>query len=504
MKKSVVATILASVLTFGVLGTGCQIHASFDSLIPEEYGAWENNYIYHGMVRSKTTGEDGEPLISHVVTDEKTYSVAACTDSVAIGDELYWCLTLSDGAEMEYALVSFDVKTKKEKTLMLNNSYQDEEGVTHFYHPYAIERVYEDSLLLQGQHEQITMDEYGQPQTSYFSAYFKIAYDGEFLGEIAYNTAGYSRVSDDYFVKTVTNSQTEEVTLYYITWEMEEGLPICTFDNAEVYVEYDFVEKGGSQGFLLKTYGLVDDTAPENYLGEKLKKVEFFNLKHKELVPLYEGDSYVEWVEIPENEYFITYEYETITYKQKGGLFETPTEYTVSLKKNCTVSRIEYAASSVTLKTAYTFDKSMGLQTVKGVAGSKDLYVAMEWYENAAGCKKGGRQFKQYKVNLDNGKLETLKQEEWNESSTVCYGSYALENGVTCGDYAYYIERIKLTTVNDKTTYAYRLQRYNSKNKKTDVMQLWKGSGSAEGEKYCQMMWRNNGGDMDDFIVRNY
>ena len=509
MKKSVMATILAGVLTFGVLGTSCQIHRNFDSLIPEEYGAWENYYIYHGNVRSKTTGEGGEYLVTSVTADGTDYTVSSCADSAILGDDIYLCLNLSasldGGMETKNGLVKYNVERKTHEVLMLDASYPMEDGVTHIYRPYAIERVYEDGkLLLQGQREEITVDEYGAEQTTYQNAYFKIDGDGQLLEEIAYNTSGYTRVSDDYFTKTVGNSQTEEVTLYYITWGMEEGLPVCTYDNAEVYVECEFIDRNGAQGFLLKTYGLEDETAPENYYGEKLKKIEFFNLKKDELVSVYEGDSYVEWVELPENEYFITYEYETVKYQQKSGVFETPKEYTVTMKANCVARHIVYSENQVSMKTAYAFEKGQGLQSVKGVAGGKDMYVAVEWYENAAGCKTGGRQMQQYKLNLADGRLVKLSSEEWSESSTVCYGSYALADGVSCGDYAYYIERIKLNTVYDKTTYAYRLQRYNEKDETTDVMQLWKGSGSAEGEKYCEMMWKNNGGDMDDFLVRNF
>ena len=63
MKKKMMA-VTAGLLACCTLGAGCQIHRSFSSLVPEQYGAWDNYYVYHGNVRSKTTGEDGEYLVS--------------------------------------------------------------------------------------------------------------------------------------------------------------------------------------------------------------------------------------------------------------------------------------------------------------------------------------------------------------------------------------------------------------------------------------------------------
>lgn len=504
MKKSVIATMLASVFAFGVIGTGCQIHRSFDSLVPEEYGAWENYYIYHGNVRSKTTGEDGEPLFSHIVTDDKIYSVASCADSAAIGDVLYLCFTLSDGTNMEHAIVSYNVKTKAEKTLMLNYSHQDDAGVTHVYHPYAIERVYEDGrILLQGQHEQITVDESGQEKIEYSTAFFTVDYDGKFLEEISFAWYGYTRVSEDYFTSTIASTHTQEASIYYATWGMEQPQLIATVDNSgTTRTETQFVDKEGVKGFLLTSY--LPEKTEQGTKEERLQKIEFFDIATNRLTTVYEGNDYTVWVEIPDNEYFYTYEYQTVTYTQKGGLFETPQQYTATYKQNCVLHQVVYSTSGVTVEKVHAFEEHQGVNTIRGIEDRAYCYASVEWYESASGCKKGGYQGQQYKINLKDGKSTKLDGKEWNASATVCYGSYALKNSSSYGGYAYYIERIALTTVYDNTTYAYRLQRYDAESKKTEVMQLWQGNGSQEGEKYCEMMWKNNGGDFSDFIVRDY
>lgn len=496
MKKKMMMT-MAGALAFCMFGAGCQIHQSFDNLVPEEYGAWDNYYIYHGNVRSRTTGEMGEYLVKDVVVDGQTCVVSGCADSQIVEDTIYLCLNLEIG---KACLVAYDVENAAQELLMVEHSYQPEEGVTYIYQPYSIEKVYEnDGILLYGQRQTLTVDEYGMEQTGYQSVYFTIDYDGTFKEEVLFAGYDYSRISDEYYTKLEISSATNEATLYYITFGMEEGVEVCTFDNDEVYVEYEFVEKNGVKGLLLKTYKLADGTAVETYQGERLSKVEFYNLDTNKLTSLYQGDKYVEWVEIPNGEYFITYEYEKVKYMVKGGFFETATEQEGVLKSDGAVYQIAYSTGEVKAVEKYTFD-GMGLQSVRGAANG-ELYLALEWYESAAGCSNGGYQSKTYKLSLNKDGPQEIKQEEYNKAKDVCA---AWATDVVCGDYAYYIEKVALTTINNRTTYAYRLMRYNLKNNEADVMQLWKGGSSDEQENYCEMMWRNNGGDMDDFIVRNF
>lgn len=496
MKKKVTA-VTAGVLAFCVLGAGCQIHRSFDSLVPEEYGAWENYYIYHGNVRSRTTGEMGEYLVDDVVVDGETHVVSGCADSEIVGDTIYLCLNLQVGKD---CLVAYDVEDSSYKLLMTEYTCAPEEGVTYTYRPYAIEKVYDNGdILLGGQREERTVNEQGIEQTNYQSVYFTIYHDGAFKEEIPFAGYDYSRIGAGYFTKLVTGADGEDMTLYYMALGMDEGVEVCAFDNGEVYVEYDFVDKNGVQGLLLKTYALEDETSIETYVGERLQKVEFFNFKTNSLVSLYQGNAYVEWVGIPNNEYFITYEYEKVNYTTKDGFFDTPTEQEGVLKSGGTVYQIVYSTEQVKAVEKYTFD-GMGLQSVRGVANG-ELYIALEWYENAVGCKSGGYQSQVYKLGLNMGEPQKIKQEEYNQAKEICAGWTA---NVACGDYTYYIERVALSTVNGNTSYAYRLMRYNVKEQTTDVMQLWKGTGSHEQEKYCQMMWRNNGGGLDEFIVKPF
>ena len=507
MKK--LGTILTGLLAFCMLGCGCTIHQSFGNLVPEEYGAWENHYIYHGNVRSKTTGEDAELLVSNVEWAGENCAVVTCVDSAIVGDELYLCLSLdmpeTGGKTQENALVKYNVSTKAQDTLMVNYTVQPEDGVTDVYHIYSIESASETGLILYGQRETLTLDENGVQQTGYNSTYFKVTPDGEFVEEVVIgNDYGYARVHDDYYLKTISPSEGTLQTVVYMTWGMEEGVPICTYDNADYYVETEFVEKNGVQGFLMKTYAL-ESGAPDTYYGDKLRKVEFFDVSVNEATTLYEGNTYVEWVKIPNSEYFITYDVETVSYTYRHGYFKPLTDASATLRKNCVLQRIVYTAEGVRAEVAYTFEEGLGLKSVAGVAGSL-LYIDFEWYESVAGCKNGGYQTQAYQVKTssDGEKMKKVDSEDWHNAKNICYGVYMIENGASCGQYTYYIERTKLTTVFNSTSYAYSLKRYNVESGETEVMQLWSSNGTQEGEKYCALMWRDNGGAYDDFIVRKH
>lgn len=508
--KKFLTTAAAGLLAFCALGSGCAIHQSFSNLVPEEYGAWENYYIYHGNVRSQTTGENAELLVETVEIDGEEYSVENCADSNIFGDTIYMCLNLevpNTGGKLQIgALVKYDIKTKEQALLMAEYRCETgEDGLVYEYNPYSVEMVAEEGLVVYGQRATMRVGADAEERIASETVYFSVGLDGTFVGELATNPYGYIQMAEGQFLQTVTSSTSSDVTLTYLTWGMEEGVPIYTYDNDKVYVETEFVDEG-ARGFLLKTYALEELGAPENYYEDKLRKVEFFDLSTMTLTSLYEGNTYVEWVRIPENRYFITYDYEAVSYQYRDGLFKPVTDGSVTIKKNCVVYRIDYAANGVSADVAYTFDEKYGLSNAVGVDALKNLYVQLEWYENAGGFNNGGRQAQAYKVEVGgaNGRMSAVEDEEWRNAWNVCHGSYQTEVGVCFGQYAYYIETVKLNTVLDRTSYAYRLYRYDTSIKKTEVMQLWASTDGYEGEKYCRLMWKENGGSISEFAVRDY
>jgi len=496
MKKSFTA-IMAGILTCCMLGVGC----NFSSIVPEEFGEWESNYIYRGNVRSKTTGENGETLVTQVTKGDKTYAVLSCADYAFVGDDIYMCLNLNTpDFNMTQAIVKYNVKDKTQENIVLENTYTPEEGLTWVYQAYSIEQTFDDYMLVYGHRAGTQEKENGEIENTSVSLYYKIGYDGSLVEAESFDFAGYTRASDNYFTKT--DYQNDVTSLYCITWDMEEPTYVCDLANG---MTYQFIEKNGAAGVLLMQWG---EETENTYYGKKLQKIQFFNVKNGEMKTLFEGDTLMQWVEIPTDEYFYTFTYETVTYQTRDHFFDEPTEGTTQMAKNCVLYQIEYSENGATLKIAQTFDKDRNFTRIKGVEvanGKRTAYVLANWYESPVGCSNGGYKEQAYKVDLNSGELTKIKTDVYNTSEDICYGAYALTDGVACGTYSYYLQRKVYSKIGKLEQAGYLLKRYNAQNGKTDAMQVWKDSSTSDAEeKYCHQMWKAMGGDIYSFIVRNY
>ena len=75
MRRKIIKSAISILLSVTFLGlaittfSGCEQVSDF---IPEAYGEWDGNYVYRENYRSKTTGEDGEVLVSEVVDEGVT------------------------------------------------------------------------------------------------------------------------------------------------------------------------------------------------------------------------------------------------------------------------------------------------------------------------------------------------------------------------------------------------------------------------------------------------
>ena len=489
------ALILAMVTALGVLGSACQ---SFSSLIPEEYGAWENYYIYRGNVRSKTTGEGGEWLVTSLEYDGKLYDVNDCVDYEIFGDDIYMCLSLSLAHSLDSAweksIVRYNIEEKSQELLQFKREFTDLEQVTWQYEPYTIEKVFDDEILLYGSRRAVTAVGNGElAYGEYHNLYYTIDLDGNIKEGVSFDYSDWSRVGEDYWTKTDYQDNLYRFT--YRTWDTEDPIVICEgYDKA-----ITFVEKNGVMGFLVTTT-TIDEM--ESY-GGRISALEFFNVKTNTLVLLWTGSD-LEWVKVPEYEYFM----ETTTMKVDYIEWE---DYVKKVKKsthirgNCKLWKIVYGSDGVRVESIHQFDKDKDFSRPLGVGDGK-LYVDARWYSSASGCRDGGYNHKYYELDLQTKQSKSLKDyDEYRTMDDVCYAENALHsNGVTCGEYVYYIQRedySKGLMMGNGT--AFLLKRYHLPTEKIETLQLWSGKYySATGEKCCSEMWKTGGGSIDDFIVR--
>lgn len=496
MKRKVLSW-LGLLLAGSIVLSSCE---SFSDLTPEEYGVWENHYIYRGNVRSKTTGEDAEKLVSSVSYGETDYEVSYCNDYTIRENDIYMCLTLNaPNGEFAKGIVKYNAENKTQENVFFRYEHIPTEGVTWVYEADYIEHAFPDIMLVYGTRTETSTDANGVPKTETRNLYYTIDYTGNLVEAESFYYLGYTKVSENYYTKT--DYKDGKMSLYYLTWGMDEPRQVCDLDETQnVWKKTAFVEKNGVAGVLIAHYDL---TETDQEHGNKLLKIEFFNAKTNATTLLFEGNTFVKWLEVPENEYFLTFTNKEITYSQKDGFLKPTTEHTTTVRQDCTLYKIDYANDTVSLKKDFTFESNKDFYAIQGIKDGT-AYADCFWYETAAGCKKGGSQSQSYAIDIDDGKYKKIQSDELKASGDECFEYYALQNCPSFGEYAYYLQRKSYQTLN-KTNYAYLLKRHNRSSKKTDVMQIWKSSGgNDQEEKYCQDMWKLTGGDIYEFIVRDY
>ena len=205
MKKKVISIVLAVLM--GLTLIGCQ---SFEDLVPEEYGEWDGTYIYRANGRSKTTGEDYETLVQQVTVGETIYNVMGCRDYAIAGDSMYLCLELSaNNAEFTTGLVYYDIRSKTSAPLVVEKEVEiAEERTKYIYKPYAIEKLYEDKILLSGQRQALTFDEDGNVlENAQENVWYSVDLYGTMLEMKRESFLGYTWVGEEYFMRIDSYSE---------------------------------------------------------------------------------------------------------------------------------------------------------------------------------------------------------------------------------------------------------------------------------------------------------
>lgn len=498
--KKTLAMSLAAFSVFGVLfGTGCQFHQSFDNLVPEEYGEWDGNYIYRGNVRSKTTGESGEQIVTSVTIDGVSYSVSGCVDAASSGDDMFIMVQINatdlqtDSLGIRNCIVKYNVKDKTQDLIFQDGVSIQNATETKTYEVHAIERTTENGLLLYGYEETTPATTENTNETQSRNVWFTIDFNGNVIGIDEMNYYSYTRQSDDYFTRVETVADT--TSLYYTTWGQKEDKFVADITpTATETVDVDFIDRGGVTGFLIAYYAAEKQTHSD----QRLVSLRFYDVKTDTLSDFMKVERQMKWIESTQYGYFVAYDWGEVTYTDSENQKQT-----VEMQQNCELYEVDYdAEGGVKLNVVYEFEKDKDFSNIGGVADGK-AYVWASWYASAFGCSGGGYQSEYYSLDLATKKLTKMKGDAYRETIALTKSIYAREQGAKCGDYTYYLQSEKLTTVLNSTTRAYMLQRYDATKKKVETMQLWKSIGTQdEKAKYCHMMWFNNGGDM--FIVRNY
>lgn len=455
MKVFVVA--LAAVCALGTF-TACD---DFSDFVPNEYGAWDGNYVYLGNVKGKTTGEDPETLVSSVVIEEKTYTVEHCADYAFVGETLYLALVISDEALREKTcLVRYDLEMETSTLVYIQQetytgAITGEEVLV--YDVEEIVKVLSDGIILQSNKQ----------------GWYKIDMTGSIRDGDCNELREFERAGATYLYKW------ENSVLFYRTWE-NETLNVAYDGTGSEAVSHQstYVEKENCKGFLLETY----DT--NNFWNG----LYFFDLLTGSLTALDTsacGENMLWIYNAADYEYFVAYDFEWVTYTVREGLFSMR-EATTTQPKNCVLWHIVYNENEISLEKAYAFDEDKDFLDIQAIYGDT-LYVEAEWYALASGCDGGGHKRAYYHIDMQRGVEKRITDKTLEKGANEGEEALARETGVSCGGYTYYIRTQMYIPPFGAPNYAYSFSRFDGRN--TEIMQIW-ASGSQEDENYCEEMWR--------------
>jgi hypothetical protein len=458
MRRKIVKSAISILLSATVLSvaittfSGCEQVSDF---IPEAYGEWDGNYVYRENYRSKTTGEDGEVLVSEVVDEGVTYEIKYCYDFYYYGDLIYLALRGETKNEDESLskrnfFVRYNAKEKTQETVISSSVEESLDWISY---------VNDERIVLEKGDSYYAIDLNGNPIEEEFPS----------------ATQKTSVVNGEYLIYKNENRE----------------IALCSFADPTEYVmmddfiwnsndlEYDLVEEDGREGILISHY------KDYNYLAS----LWFFDLDTKTLHTIDENIN--QYVVKINNKYFITFEKNTIEYTKKTGSCSHG-EYRREVRNNCTLYSLDCA--NFTSKEICKFEPERDCATVF-VSNDGDIIITQTWYENYVFMKNNGGERNEYYL-LDT-QTETLEK----ISSKSAYSDgFVHSKKVTCGAYEYYVASKNISGI-WRLCYVYSFMRRNGES--VETMQFW----STEGvEKACIEMWEyeRSADWLDDFIVLPY
>ena len=519
MKKKTLSIILAVItLTSCCFMTGC---GELVDVAPKSYAEWDNNYIYRGNVRTKTTGEDEEILIESLVKNSVEYTVTTTYDYQYLEDEIYMCLgleTTTQNVGEKKTTSCFAVYDVKEKTSRAIYWAEVDAVVEQIY------ELQEDYAIL------VTYEKYGN---AWNGQYIRVDYQGNVLSEDDNWVASMTRAGD--YLVSQKNGQ-----FFYCTMEENNQIPMFTLTGAFRSFSVEYMEKGAHKGFLVYILN-------ENYDYCGLYFYDIVQKQTYELVPFGTTWRFEEHTgaKSEEHQYFVVGEYVEIEYTSSYWLFAPifyplplflpktyENDYTYSGLKNCKFGEIAWDSEEVTLEIIYDFATEYAEKDFSYFYILSDGNIYFEAREliikEGTSCMGGsGPEDSYYLLDTEKGTLKTTKYKSiYTYNGENLYDSPSQKQiwqnkrdaGVECGQYKYFFDE----EFYGWNSCAYTLYRYDTETQTDVVMQFWApdegyeaGSrtvATSDGNvdlRYSVEMWRDSDDTYswnydNDFLIRNY
>ena len=425
--------------------TGCNL--SYRDIVPNEneLGLWEGNYIYQGNLRTKTTGENTEALVSEISYENKTYEIGDTLDYRFVNNEIFLLVNAPWSTETSY--------TSDDVYLFLKYSPQNQETEVYYFshETYSFIDIYyfsSDYVILESDYEFVKID-------LSTKEVIHIPLSGEY-----YLIGNYLIISSNGIIQYTSFDQIEFKTI--------------TEDN-NYYYQFRIVEKNDRKFLIFLASKLVE---PHIYYSElSFIDIEtnsmsvvwpFSNNKRLSLI----GDDYFVIGETNGFEYVSRYDYSDI------GEREVLTKYLIV---NNELYRTNYSDINISSEKIYTFNPENDY-TSGYVEKSGNIVFTATWVEKGSQLFPGSVESKKYLLDI-----ETMVLSEYRESSADT-GSNNYQQSIECGEFKYYFEEERYGDLWVSHT-AYFLYRQNLTTSKIDLMQFFAFEGDIRGLRFAEGFW---------------
>lgn len=474
MKKlrRIIAVLYASLFLFGISfsASACQ---EMKDIVPKEYGAWDNHYIYRGNGRAKTTGEDYERLVTSVQIGENSYSVADCLDFEIKGDDVYLilCCECDNALQSVFCLVKYNIK-EKTQTLLTQDRVVTNEEVEYYYCPDKIDGIYDDSILLRAQG--IKKEYYENGFRDFEFVWYTVDFDGQIVSAKTEDFSDYEWISDEYLVGETYNSTRKTTELKYRKGHFSEAVYVCDLLSQNATYEWSYVEKNGMKGLLIEEY----PNKEYNTAGRYLESITFYNLETKEKNSCFVR-RYAEW--IGEKEYLKTFDITTVNFVY---LFK---KFTAETECNNRIEKVIYSENSIHIEPFFDLTEKKEY-SIYYISDDKMVYMKL-WSDSFRGCMSFGTAWQYYQYDMNTKKERKISKKKRFALSAEYDETKEIKKGITLGDYIYFLH----DEVVGISTLTYKLRRYNTKTETTETLQFWneyrRASDNEKYGKYCDNLW---------------
>lgn len=498
---------LSILFAFGALCiSACQ---GMDDIIPEAYGEWEQNYLYRGNGKTKTTGEDYEKLVETVEIDGEPYNAIYCLDSKIEADDIYMLLVCQKGGEdltvggytgggwewrldVVHCLVVYNIKDKTQKLLTADQKIV-REGTEYFYRPTEMEGIFDERILLRASVRE-TSKINGNSQWINMVEWYTLDLDGVLLNPSIEYGNEWEWVSDEYLVAEIYDMESGRRHLYYRMSDLSDPVFIYEVTSG---TEWSYVEQNGVKGLLIREYYNKTTSNESKALGE----IKFYNFATKTMSERVSIRKYARFY--GDYNYVKTYEYKTVEYYKKWN--EKDSRF---VETDNALYRLVYDENGVHLEEFFDLTEGHSF-SIYGVREDKILFYEA-WYQDHRGCMYGGSEhsYCEWDLTAEKGTatdFDTIKVME-DEYSAI----YEQEKGIVVGDYIYFLHEEQISGgLMGKSTLAYMLKRRNVKTGDLEVMQVWheEDNDSEDNRKFCEEFWFigiENAYNFYEFTVRSY